>query len=210
MLVFFIIIFVLVVVVLSYAGVKRKNRSKPSNDPQRGLEFNVTMPRTPKTEVEEKQMAELVKKYPKWYGEANTVGQCYQAERLNPLPDNREEIVAYKSDRYAELFGRGKDCSYFPGYGKIHNRVFDVWYRSTHSKEKQGVVEYKDVGNADYSPPFFADKLTNGIFIGNELTGRTQGYLKLFNVHDDANMRTWYAGLKSIEFTGIITTREVG
>jgi len=171
-----------------------------------GVQFNVSFPH--KQSVEDKKvMDELEKKYPKWYGHGNTRGICFESERIEPLQNNQTEIVKYKTDRYADLFGRGKDCSYFPGYGKIYNRTFEIWYRNVGSKDKQGLIIYKDIGNDKYEGPFFVERITNNILINNKLE-RTLGYLKLYNSRDDKNNKTWYAGLKDIQFTGIITDKE--
>lgn len=149
----------------------------------------------------------MSEKKTKWYSETKTVGICFNKEKIEPLPNDETEIVNYKSDRFADLFGRGKDCSYFPGYGKIFNRTFEIWYKSIGSKIKEGLIEYKDIGVDSYSGPFFPEKITNGVYINNPLEKKL-GYLKLFNTRDDKNNKTWYAGLKDIEFTGIITDRE--
>jgi hypothetical protein len=179
------------------------NDSKPNTE----VQFNVTFEQSNQTPEVKKELDGLEKKYPKWYGHSNTRGACFESERIEPLQNNQTEIVKYKTDRYAELFGRGKDCSYFPGYGKIFNRTFEIWYREVGSKDKQGLIVYKDIGNDTYEALFFAERITNGVLINNKLE-RTLGYLKLYNSRDDKNNKTWYAGLKDIEFTGIITERE--
>jgi hypothetical protein len=173
---------------------------------QKTVQFNVETVSN-QTEEEKREYAKWVKKYPKWYGDGNTIGLCFNFERIEPLPNNQKEIVRYKTDRYAELFGRGKDCSYFPGYGEIYNRTFEIWFQEFNSQEKNGIREYKDVGCDKYQGPFFTNNFTNGIGISNSLE-RTKGYLKLYNGRDEKNKKTWYAGLKSIEFTGIITDGE--
>ncbi|MGE0569370.1 MAG: hypothetical protein AB7O73_15630 [Bacteroidia bacterium] len=172
------------------------------------IQFNITdlhKTQTPEIKVE---LDDYEKKYPKWYGSENIKGLCFERDRLEPLPVGQIEKVHYKTNRYAELFGRGKDVSYFPGYGNIYNRTFEIWFRNKGSRDKEGTIEYKDIGIDKYYGPFFAEKFTGGLGINNELE-RTSGYIKLFNVRDNKSGKTWYAGLKNIEFTGIITDKEV-
>ena len=171
------------------------------------IEFNVTTSSLPnQSDNEKEEYNEYIKKYPKWFSGNKTTGICYKLPYLTPLKDKTEEIVNYKTDRYADLFGRGKDCSYFPGYGKIYNRTFEIWYQEFGSKEKKNIIEYKDIG-AIYQPPFFTEEMTEGWLINNELE-RKQGFEKLYNIRVVKTRKTWYAGLKSYEFTGIITEKE--
>src|SRR5690554_2717759 len=202
----------IIIIILIVFFVVFYNKQKPSQKvetftEQRTIQFNVETVSN-QTEEDRLEYAKWVKKYPKWYGSGNTRGVCFESERLEPLLNGQTELVRYKTDRYADLFGRGKDCSYFPGYGKIYNRTFDIWFQEFNSQEKKGMREYKDIGCDKYQAPFFTDNFTNGIGINNQLE-RTKGYLKLFNCRDEKTRRTWYAGLKDLEFTGIITDREL-
>lgn len=141
----------------------------------------------------------------KWYSAEVSVGSCYQAKRIAPFTYGKEETVYYKSDNWIKLFGRGKDSSYFPGYGKIYNRTFNIWFQNTGSTEKLGEMEYHDIAN-EHLPPQFAEGITQNVFISNRLE-RTKGFLKLFNARDVKNNKTWYAGLKQLEYVGIITKK---
>lgn len=210
MITFTIVLFILIIsFILLYKMQSTKTTYTSQPTQERKIEFKAEyVPSTNQTEEQKKDFQEVEKKYPKWYGEGNTKGKCFESERIEPLANNQTELVRYKTDRYADLFGRGKDCSYFPGYGKIYNRTFDIWFHETNSTEKKGAIEYRDIGCDKYQPPFFTDRITNGISIYNELE-RTKGYLKLYNGRDEKNRKTWYAGLKDLEFTGIITDREL-
>lgn len=181
------------------------NRDLKLND-NREIRHEVN-PRSLYTVDEKREHSELLNRYPKWYGSKNIIGQCFKAKKIAPLVKNETEIVNYKTDRYTELFGRGNDCSYFPGYGKICNREFNIWYQNYNSTEMQLVQDYFDIG-VEYLPPFFSEEISDGHCIHNNLE-RTRGYLKLYNVRVDKTNRTWYAGLKHLEFTGIITDGEV-
>lgn len=202
----FIIIAILIVLFVVFYNKQNPKQKSTGYTEQRTIQFNVETVSN-QTEEDRLEYAKWVAKYPKWYGSGNTRGICFESERLEPLPNGQTELVRYKTDRYADLFGRGKDCSYFPGYGKIYNRTFDIWYQEFNSQEKNGMREYKDIGCDKYQEPFFTENFTNGNRINNQLE-RTKGYLKLFNVRDEKNRRTWYAGLKDLEFTGIITDGE--
>ncbi|MCD8440960.1 hypothetical protein [Tenacibaculum finnmarkense] len=172
------------------------------------IEFDVTTSLSSDQPDNEKvEYEKYIKKYPKWFSENNTIGLCYKSSYFPPLTNQVEEIVNYKTDKYADLFGRGKDCSYFPGYGKIQNRTFEIWYQEFGSKEKKNIIEYKDIG-AIYQAPFFTEEMTEGWLINNELE-RKQDFLKLYNIRVVKTRKTWYAGLKSQEFTGLITEKEI-
>ncbi|OFX19491.1 MAG: hypothetical protein A2033_08005 [Bacteroidetes bacterium GWA2_31_9] len=203
---FIIIIGLVVFFVILYSKQKPKQNAKVFSE-QRTIQFNIETVSN-QTEEDRLEYAKWVKKYPKWYGSGNTRGVCFESERLEPLPNGQTELVRYKTDRYADLFGRGKDCSYFPGYGKIYNRTFDIWFQEFNLQEKKGMREYKDIGCDKYQVPFFTENYTNGIRIYNQLE-RTKSYLKLYNGRDEKSRRTWYAGLKYLEFTGIITEGEL-
>ncbi|NCX95251.1 MAG: hypothetical protein EBX41_02360 [Chitinophagia bacterium] len=202
----FIIIAIIISLFVFFYNKQNIKQKFTGHNEQRTIQFTVETVSN-LTEDDRLRYAKLVEKYPKWYGNGDTKGICFESERLEPLPNGQTELVRYKTDRYADLFGRGKDCSYFPGYGKIYNRTFDIWYQEFNSQEKNGMREYKDIGCDKYGP-FFTNHLTGKNIIHNELI-RTKGYLKLFNVRDEKNRRTWYAGLKDLEFTGIITDREL-
>lgn len=180
--------------------------TKEVEEKQKNVSFSVQTSTTQPQTIPIKKEDSLSHLNTKWYSGENIKGVCYKAERIEPLPNNVTELVRYKSDRFAELFGRGHNCSYFPRYGKIGNRIFTIWYQEFNSKEKKGIVEYKDVG-IENDGPHFAEKISNGLAINNQLQ-RSGEYLSLFNVRETKNNRTWYAGLKSIEFIGIITAGE--
>ncbi|WP_291098159.1 MULTISPECIES: hypothetical protein [unclassified Flavobacterium] len=203
----FIITIILIVFFVVFINKQKPKQKSAAFTEQRTIQFNMETVSN-QTEEDSLEYAKWVKKYPKWYGSGNTRGVCFESERIEPLPNDQTELVRYKTDRYADLFGRGKDCSYFPGYGKIYNRIFYIWFQEFNSQEKKGMREYKDIGCDKYQEPFFTENFTNGISINNQLD-RTKGYLKLFNIRDGKNRRTWYAGLKDLEFTGIITDSEL-
>lgn len=173
---------------------------------QSGVQFIVTTSEPKRTKEEIQEELEYQNKYPKWTSSQKTLGQCFRANRIEPLKVGTTEMVYYKTDRFAELFGRGKDCSYFPGYGQIFNRKFKIWYQEYNSNDIQGLREYFDIAT-EYQAPIFADEISDGHRIHNELE-RRKGYKRLFNVRVDRTRRTWYAGLEELEFTGIITDGE--
>ena len=202
-----VILIIIGIIFIFYLIGKKIEKNKLKNSSQKDIEFKTEVVSNIKeSENGKNELTELQKKYPKWYGREKTVGLCFNNSRLEPFPDNQTETVYYKTDRYAELFGRGKNCSYFPGYGKIYNRFFDIWCQDFGSKEKKAIQEYSDIGNY-YLPPIFTEEITGGYPINNELE-QTKGYLKLFNVRIQKFRKTWYAGLKDREFTGIITEKE--
>ena len=197
----YIIITLIILVILYFIG-KSKQKSKKVKE-NKTVTFSVTSSNQIANKNDE--LTSLEKKYPKWYSSNNTNGKCYKSKK--PLNTYKSEsIIYYKTDEYAELFGRGAHCSYFPGYGKIYNRTFEIWYQQTGSKEKLELQEYFDIG-VERNQPFFVEEITGGVLISNNLE-RTKGYLKLWNGRDQKNNKTWYAGLKNIEYTNIITKPE--
>lgn len=113
------------------------------------------------------------------------------------------EKVYRKTDRWKEL-GFGDNVE-FPGYGKIYNREFDVWYVDVGSKEKKGETTLKDRRVLHYEPiPIEVERITGSNFIIDERE-RTEGYKSLFTGLDQKNRKRWYFGLKEAEPTGIET-----
>ncbi len=202
-----VILFVLIAVGTAVYKVKSSDgqSSATSNKQSKTISFTAsTSSGTDKPKDQE--FDDYTEKYTKWYSKENTVGLCFESERIDPLPNNETETVFYKSDRYAELFGRGKGCSYYPGVGEVHNRTFEVWYQNVNSKEKMEVRIYRDIAPLR-TPPVYIENIINGINTNDELE-RARGYMKLFKGSDHENRRNWYAGLVESEFTGIITKPE--
>lgn len=185
---------------------KYSNKSDLKSNNNRKTRHEVK-PRSLHTEDDKSEHSEFLNRYTKWDESNNIIGKCFKAKEIIPLIKNETEIVNNKTDRYTELFGRGRGCRYFPGYGKIYNRAFKIWFQDYNSTEMKLVQDYFDIG-VEYLPPFFSEEISDGHRIHNELE-RTRGYLKLYNVRVDKTKRTWYAGLKHLEFTGIITDGEV-
>lgn len=202
-----VIILVVMVIIILYSVGKSKSNDQKTTD-NRTIVFKAeVVTDSGQTKEERQEYENYIKKYPKWYGVEKIKSLCYKESKIEPLPINTTETVKYKTDRYAELFGRGKDCSYFPGYGKIFNRTFEIWHQEFGSKERQGQIDYMDIGT-DREPPFFTEEITEGHRIYNGLL-KTQGFLKLYNVRVEKTRKTWYAGLKDLEFTGLITDKQI-
>ncbi len=203
---FVIILLILIVVGAVIYAANNSNNKIPESKPEiDNISFTVTT--SDKKKEHDPEYDEYVKKYPKWFSENDTVGICFESERIEPLLNGQTETVYYKTNRFADLFGRGKDCSYFPGYGEIHNRTFEVWFQETNTKDKKEIQIYKDIANVTYAQPVYIEKITNGISTTEELE-RSKGYMKLFKGKDIKNRGTWYAGMIESEFTGIITKGE--
>ncbi len=200
----FIVIAIIILVVLYFIA-KSKRNAKPKDKPKEKKAVSISIASDNQKTNENDEIDQLKKKYPKWYSSNKTKGKCYKPKSPLEVIDT-ESTVNYKTDEYAELFGRGAHCSYFPGYGKIYNRTFEIWYQETGSKDKLDLQEYFDIG-VERNQPFHVEDITNGIIISNELE-RTKGYIKLWNARDQKNNITWYAGLKNLEYTNIITKRE--
>lgn len=86
--------------------------------------------------------------------------------------DSKWEIVHRKTERWTELgFGDGDN---FPGYGRVYEREFKVWYCDVGSKEVKGEQIIKDRHTLGYYPEN-AIKITGDDVYLDELYN-TKGY----------------------------------
>lgn len=113
-------------------------------------------------------------------------------------------LVRRKSDEWFKNgFGDGE---LFPGYGKIYERTFDVWYCEVGSKEKIKQPNFKDKAILNFYNGICGDL---GDLKGKNLTfeslSKTQGYIELLSVLDNIERKRWYFGLKKTEPTFIYT-----
>lgn len=119
------------------------------------------------------------------------------------------ELVRNHSDKWIEL---GYDNG-FPGYGKIYNITFDVWYSIVGSKDK--VVQpsisvhlalYGKDENIYYFERF-CDKIEdlNGKQVNFDRLSRNQGFVQLYSGLDNSTKQRWYLGIKEMQSTSVIT-----
>jgi hypothetical protein len=192
------------------ANLPKIDRYVQQKDNKQSTKINENQGIQTKSFSDDKRLADEISKGNfDWDKTPDIKGVCYELERLDPLPEGRIELVKYKSERFAELFGRGTFCSYFPGYGKLFNKTFDVWFEAVKSDEKQNLIEYRDIYTLMRGSPHFEDKIETGLRFYHELSRNKKGYLSLYK-SNTKNKITWYAGIKKLEFTGIITQSEEG
>ena len=85
----------------------------------------------------------------------------------------------------------------FPGYGKIFERVFDVWYCEIGSKEKISQPEFKDKAILNFYDGICGDLVRfKDKNLKLESLSKTQGYMELLSAVDNKERKRWYFGLK--------------
>lgn len=115
------------------------------------------------------------------------------------------EVVYRKTARWEELgFGEGL---LFPGYGRIYERIFEVWYCDVGSKERKCIQTFKDKYPMNYSPK--KSKSITGENVYLERLSNTKGYEVLFSGLDRINRKRWYFAVIDKIPTGIETERAV-
>jgi len=124
------------------------------------------------------------------------------------VPDGWE-LVRNKSAKWNEL---GYDNG-FPGYGKIHNLTFEVWYSIVGSKEK---VKQPDISVhlALYGKNqniYYFERVCNQIEelrvkqLSFDRLSKPQGYAQLYNGLDSSTKKRWYLGLRTALPTSFFT-----
>lgn len=115
------------------------------------------------------------------------------------------EIIPKNSERWKQLgYDKG---DMFPGYGKLYNREFEVWYCDVGSKERKGLQRIADVFPLNYDPKDYA-RITGSDVCLNWLQ-RTGDYETLKTGLDAKNRKRWYFGLVKYTPTGIELTRPI-
>ncbi len=131
------------------------------------------------------------------------------------------ELVRRKSERWHQLgFGEGET---FPGYGKLYDREFDVWYCDIGSKVKKDMQKFYDRNPLHYEPKdrlrdivqspnatnhqrkMSSEIMGEGIFL--ERLHNTKEFVSLYSGLDKKNRKRWYFALTKYTPTGIETDR---
>jgi hypothetical protein len=113
------------------------------------------------------------------------------------------ELVRRKTERWDELgFGDGDS---FPGYGKLYNREFKVWYCDINSKEKKDIQTFRDVNVLNYDPKRSIQITGPDIYL--EPLRNTMQFAALYTGLDNKNRKRWYFALVAYSPTGIQTDR---
>lgn len=139
-----------------------------------------------------------------------------KTNRIINTDSTKWELVRRKSERWKELgFGEGET---FPGYGKLYDREFDVWYCDIGSKDKKAIQKFYDRNPLHYEPKDRQKTSTqnNGLKMSSEITGEgvilerlhnTKEYEALYTGVDNKNRKRWYFALIKFTPTGIETDR---
>jgi len=152
----------------------------------------------------------LVKFTPTWIETDRAIEEeNVEVEKEDIVVPEGWELVRNHSDKWIEL---GYDNG-FPGYGKVYNITFDVWYSIVGSKEKVEqppisvhLALYGKNENIYYFERV-CDKIEglNGKQINFERLSRNQGFTQLFNGLDNSTKQRWYLGIKEMESTSFYT-----
>ncbi|HPV20826.1 MAG TPA: hypothetical protein PLW37_00985 [bacterium] len=137
---------------------------------------------------------------------SNTETNTSESEHDNDLENSIIwETVHRYSKRWKQLkLGSGIN---FPGYGKIYEREFMVWYCDVNSKEKKSQQLFNDKGVLYYYP-INSEKITGDGVVFERLQNIKE-FKALFSGLDKKNRKRWYFALAKYEPTGIETAREL-
>jgi hypothetical protein len=128
--------------------------------------------------------------------------------KVNKIVDkdaDKWEIVHRKTDRWTELgFG---DNDKFPGYGRLFEREFEVWYCEIGSKERKDIQKFTDKYPLNYDPRDYQKIVGEGVYI--EALTNSKEYEALYTALDNKNRKRWYFALVSKKPLLIQTEREI-
>jgi hypothetical protein len=182
------VIFIIVMIAIG-ASVFFMSRSSGPTD----IDFNVQFPESSGqgSDPFQTDVKLPITEFQIWLSNQNRRGELFRREEIK----TKNEVVYYKTNRYCELFGIGRD-GYFPGFGPIFNRTFDVWYQEFNQTERRDESQYRDIGDRLNGPFFFDEE--------NYLKIKTiKPYIVLYHKKSVKRKRIWYTGLRETEFTGI-------
>lgn len=114
------------------------------------------------------------------------------------------ELVRRNTKKWTELgFG---DNELFPGYGKIYERKFSVWYNEIGSKEKKIQPEFTDKATINLKKVIYSKLVElNGKNLEFNYLEKKQGFKMLLTAVDKNERKRWYFGLMEIEPTYLFT-----
>lgn len=119
--------------------------------------------------------------------------------------DSKWEIVHRKTERWTELgFGDGDN---FPGYGRLYDREFKVWYCEVGSKEIKDERIIRDRFPLHYEPKNSNEITGEGVYL--DRLENTKGYESLYSGLDNKNRKRWYFALMKFTPTWIETDRAI-
>jgi len=115
------------------------------------------------------------------------------------------EVVHRKTERWKELgFG---DNEKFPGYGRLYEREFEIWYCDIGSKDRKDIQRFTDKYPLNYDPRNYQEIVGDGIYI--EQLSNSKGYDALYTALDNKNRKRWYFALISKKPLWIETERAI-
>jgi len=121
------------------------------------------------------------------------------------INSSKWEIVYRNSQRWNELGFQSGEL--FPGYGKLFEREFEVWYSDVGSKEKKDIQKFNDKFPLNYTPNNSSEITGENVHL--ERLEKTKGYEALFSGLDNKNRKRWYFALVNTIPTWIEVEREI-
>ncbi len=121
------------------------------------------------------------------------------------------ELVRNHSEKWIELnYDKG-----FPGYGKVYNITFEVWYSDVGSKDKieqPSISVHLALYGKNENIYYFervCDQIEglNGKQVNFDRLSRAQGYSQLYNGLDNSTKQRWYLGIKEMRPTNYFTAK---
>lgn len=95
----------------------------------------------------------------------------------------------------------------FPGYGRLYERTFDLWYCEVGSKERKGIKQFTDKYPLHYSPRDYNQEVGENVFL--EQLNNNKEYEILYSGLDSRERKRWYFGLVSKKPLWIQTERAI-
>jgi len=152
----------------------------------------------------------LVKFTPTWVETDRAIEEeSEEIEKEDIVVPKGFELVRNHSDKWIEL---GYDNG-FPGYGKVYNITFNVWYSIVGSKDKveqPSILVHLALYGKEENIRYFervCDKIEglDGKQVNFDRLSRNQGFTQLYNGLDNSTKKRWYLGIKEMQSTFVFT-----
>ena len=145
------------------------------------------------------------KENPKRFNKKISIEVSSVNEKKIPSKSSKWETVYRKTERWKELgFG---DNDLFPGYGKLFDREFKVWYCDVGSKEKKDEQLFNDRFPENYEPRNSSKIIGEGVYL--DRLDNNKGFESLYSGLDNKNRKRWYFALIKTIPTWIETERAI-
>lgn len=150
----------------------------------------------------------LISSKPLWIQTERAIEKEEQLEEKPEIEIPEGWILVKRNSKDWIGLGFG-DGELFPGYGKIYERTFEVWYCMIGSKDRVPQPDFKDKAILNHYNGICGDLgVLKGKGLQFESLEKTQGHKALLTTVDKQERKRWYFGLKDAIPTYIYTDRE--